>query len=373
MKRTHCVVCEAPLAFELYSQEEYPINMGQTTESPSEDKTTTVTFWGCGYCGCVQLQDLIDPIVLYANSHNMTFNTPTWSAHHTQFAEFISNEVSAKLEYFEIGGHSGILAKKMIEKGVQRYSILDICNNPPDISGVEFINANCETFTYKPNTAVILSHVFEHLYNPRAFLQKLSSAGVESILLSNPNMEMWLNTNVPSFLHIEHTYYCDSTFLCYLMNEYGYECVNEKIFKSHSVFYHFRLQKEKMNSIDITTRAPVLLDTFKLYYERRDTFFKSLSLTSPFFIFPAGHYGQLTYLNIKPYLHNFICFLDNDPSKVDTRVYGTTGMTQNPACLKDYIEKPVTVILLASVYSAEIKEQLTAIHPRITFIEYNQT
>lgn len=370
MNRKTCVICREPLQLEIYSQDNFPINMSHTTEPESSDIFSTLSFFSCVNCGCVQLKTLIDPVFLYKNSHNITFNTPTWSDHHNKFAEFIQANTSPTDTLFEIGGHSGVLAKKLLESTTPKYYILDICDTSPDISGIEFISGNCETYTYNPNDTIIMSHVFEHLYNPRLFLENLSATGVNSIFISNPNMENWLESGVPSFLHVEHTYYCDSTFINYLMNQYGYVCNKEISFKNHSVFYHFK-RGEITVPISIQDRTSVLINTFKSYYNKRDTFFKYLQIDVPFFIFPAGHYGQLAYRSLTSSIHNFICFLDNDPSKINTRVYGTKGDTNNPNMLKDYGANPVTILLIASVYSDEIKRQLLSINNNINFIEFN--
>jgi hypothetical protein len=343
--------------------------MSHTTEPETSDIISTVSFFSCLNCGCVQLKTLVDPVFLYKNSHNITFNTPTWSEHHTKFAEFIQADAIPGNPLFEIGGHSGVLAKKLLDLGTSKYSILDICDTPPDISGVEFISGNCETYKYDPNVTIIMSHVFEHLYNPHLFLENLSATGVNSIFISNPNMESWLESGVPSFLHVEHTYYCDSIFINYLMNQYGYVCNKEVSFKNHSVFYHFKRGAITV-PVSIQDRSTTLINAFKSYYDKRGTFFKSLQIDVPFFIFPAGHYGQLAYHNLTNSIHNFICFLDNDPSKINTRVYGTKGDTKNPIILKDYTKYPISILLIATVYSDEIKRQLLSINDMIHFIEY---
>ena len=213
-KRTSCVLCGCKEFETVCESTPYPISMSATTAGSSNDSMAPLTVVACKSCECVQLVELIDPVILYKDSHNNTANTPTWKEHHRQFADFILQNIDSKYPVIEIGGADGSLAKHLLSshKTLQITS-LDLCSTHADISGVIYKTGNCETWNYTPDSVVILSHVFEHLYRPAEFVKQIANSGVRSVYLSIPDMNGWLKNDVLSFLHREHTFYCDSEYI----------------------------------------------------------------------------------------------------------------------------------------------------------------
>ncbi len=362
--RKSCVVCGGETLNDMYTMEQFPLYTYSTLDPAETDEFGDITFAACESCTTVQLKKLVDPVKLYGTSHNLTFATPTWAKHHREFAEFILNTSETEKPILEIGGSSGILAKEILAQGAVPYSILDLCNAPPDCSGVTFIHGNCEVYDFPKDTIVVLSHVFEHLYEPRKFLQRLKECGVRTVYISNPNMHAWLETKVLSFLHVEHTFYCDTDVLNYLFNSFGYRSTDVKEFQTHSIFYRFELGSESLD-VNLPYR-PSLVKQFQEYLEERENRFKSLTLPKSIYIFPAGHYGQLA--------NYFLCgktnvegFFDNDVSKQEKRVYGCKTLTWSPTCLSAVEKFPI--LLCATVYKDEIKNQLTKLYGNLDFID----
>jgi hypothetical protein len=306
-------------------------------------------------------------VLLYQNSHNITYNTPTWAKHHNEFSKFIIYNIQAPNLFLEIGGQSGILAKEILSRWSVPYTIIDLCETPPTIEGIAYINTNCETYTYPPNAVVILSHVFEHLYNPIEFIKRLSESKVKTVFVSIPNMDVWLSTNVLSFIHVEHTFYCDSFYIIDAFNRHGYVCTKQQDFLNHSVWYQFDIDETKIYTPP--TKYPNTIERFKSYLSLRDSKLNLLEVSGPTFIFPAGHYGQLIYNTIKGDKTQIISFLDNDSSKFNLRVYGTECKALYPKALNNYKDLDITVIVCASVYREEIKTQLKLINPDIHCID----
>lgn len=366
MIRAKCVICNTTNFETIYTKDNFPVCISSTSDAYDTDKFHIFELVGCNICQCVQLRNLIDPELLYKNSHNITYNTPTWSKHHKGFAKFILTNLETPELLIEIGGQNGVLAEHILSKISVPYTIVDLCDEPPALDNVSFINANCETYDYPLNATVVLSHVFEHLYNPLQFIERLSKSNVKSVFISIPNMEQWLSNKVLSFLHVEHTYYCDSFYICDMFSRYGYKCTKQENFLNHSVWYQFDM-------IGCEYIAPIgypkIIEKFKLYISARDINLDKLFNTNPTFIFPAGHYGQLVYHSIKGDKRNIISFLDNDPSKFGKRVYGTPCETYSPSVLKGLNGLNITIILCASVYSDEIKRQLETLNKSLTIIE----
>jgi hypothetical protein len=364
MIRRECVLCDAGERLtDLHLLKNYPITPSSSNLDPSTDEFGDCIFAACNTCGCIQLKTLVDPIKLYENSHNSTENTPTWKEHHRLFADFISERTDTGL--LEIGGNSGTLYKLLSQK-LPDYTILDICDSMNRPSTVQFIQGNCEDYDFTGHNQIALSHTFEHLYNPKRFVENILKAKVKSVFISIPNMEHLYNYKNISILHNEHTFFVGDTEIRYLFSRYGYSCATAYEFKTHSLFYHFVYDPSVSphSLINSIQRSTGLRD----YIADFETSVKNVVIDRPCFICPAGHYGQKIFYYLQQYRTNIIGFIDNDLSKQGKRVYGTTAYVNSPDVLNTYRDHPISVILYAGPYEEEIKRQLNLIHKFITYI-----
>ena len=365
MNRENCVVCNSTELQELYKIPNFPICISSSNEPFTSDEYKDLVFNTCDYCGCVQLKDLIDIKLLYQNNHNNTAETPTWKKHHQDFSTFVIESFKGN-EIVEIGGSSGTLAKNIIQsKPDISYILIDLCDLDIDIPGVKFIQANCEDYVYNSNSSVVMSHIFEHLYNPYDFVKKLKNNNVKSVIISVPDMNAWLDKKYLSFLHVEHTFYCDKETIIRIFSQCGYMCNEIKYFDNHSIFMSFLLNNNLESQV---LEKSIVSLKLKSYFELRENILKNIVLTKKTFIVPAGHFGQLIYYFLKD-KENIIGFLDNDTSKCGKRVYGTIHNVYHMTDIIKYNDTDVDILIHAGPYTNEIKKQLLTYHSKLQFIE----
>jgi hypothetical protein len=75
--RTECIICCGKLNL-LFKRDSYPItaNPPKNSQKYEDDIVSNQTFYSCKQCSCVQLGDLVDPLLLYKDALNNTQNTP---------------------------------------------------------------------------------------------------------------------------------------------------------------------------------------------------------------------------------------------------------------------------------------------------------
>jgi len=321
--------------------------------SPPDESVDVVSdqeFGSCDSCGCVQLMSLIDPLILYKNNHNQTYNTPTWKQHHATFAEFmIHNYIGS--DAIEIGGTPATLYPFLTHLN---YRIMNICTQ--ETNDVPFILANCEDYAFDNQCDLILSHVFEHLYNPDKFIDNIARCGVKRVFISIPNMDVQLEQKSPYCVSNEHTFFVNYRFICRLFRCRGYECKSVTEFKKHSYFFMFELGSS-IEHIDNTIPQDYL-GAFKDIFETANLRFeKNISDTYQVtFIAPGGHFGQLVHYYMQP--KSLTGFLDNDVTKQYKRVYGTNYTVFPYDKLKEYKGQRIRIFLYAGPYVQELRDQL---------------
>jgi hypothetical protein len=366
MKRISCVICHDTNFENVCQLLKYPSSFSPPTKNEyREDILSDITFKGCTSCGCVQLETLIDPDILYQEYHNDTVNTPTWKSHHSLFTSFILKNFDGD-QVLEIGGYTAVLAKRIMEELKCKYTILDIVKQPPGHADIDYISANCEIFHYKNEKTIIMSHVFEHMYNPTKLINQFFTSGVENVFISLPNMNSLLKTNNIAILHVEHTFYIDEHDIKSMFSKAGFVCSAQEYFKDHSIFFHFQRQTQSSSFNYINTDRLVQQQCISKSIE---LLFSSVEIKQKCFIAPAGHYGQKIYYYLQDYHENIIGFLDNDSCKIGKRVYGTPKFVFNPSELLNYKDQQITIILFAGPYTKEIKDQYDQIHTNINYIE----
>jgi len=370
--RTQCVVCGNNDFENVYENENYPI---QFTPPPLEssvkdDNTETLFFIGCKNCGCVQIKFLIDPSLLYGAAYNITYNYPLMKNHHYKFAEFvIKNLINENI--IEIGGSNGVLSNiltQKIENKILKYTVLDLCDRKPENLKVDFIKANCETYNFPSNNTIILSHVYEHLYNPFKFTKNLKKNNVNQIIIANPDFIGLLERKDMSFINFEHTFFCPTAYLDYIMEKNGYYRNNIKNHEKWAIFYSYIKKNNTVSQININDNLH-FLNEVKQYLLNRENMFKKIKIDNDnkIFIFPAGHYGQLCYHfldeNVKKNVEGFI---DGDPFKIGKRVYGTEKFTYKKSKITTY--KNINIIICSERYRTEMAKEINILKKNVNIV-----
>ena len=364
MYRIKCVICYGKLEI-LFQRTNFPItaNPPKSSQEYNNDIYSDQVFYKCVNCSCTQLGTLIDPVILYDSCHNNTFNTPTWKEHHSKFCDFI--DIKKYKHILEIGG-TGILYNLLKAKQPDiQYTSLDICDPVEPISDITYYKGNCEDYNFPENIPVVLSHVFEHLFNPRKFVESLSNSNVESIYISIPNMAKLLDTNTSNILHNEHTFYIDKVIIEWLFSQYNYQLSDYYEFRNHSIFLHFVKKHTYLEqSIELIRRPEISEKIYKLFKEDGNRL-KNIKIKDNSFIIPAGLYGQFIIYSCNP--SNIRGFLDNDRTKQNQRVYGTPYTVFSFDEILKYDN--LTIYILAGPYKNELIQQINSYNKNIEIIE----
>jgi hypothetical protein len=363
MNRNFCVICSSNNLTKVYELQNYPICRHSILPQET-DICNDLVFSSCNQCGCVQLVTLQDSNILYKENNNQTFATKNWLDHHEQFAEFILKNLEESSELLEIGGTTGILARKILEKRILPYTIVDLCDKDPNINGVEFKNQNAELMTYNGVSNIVMSHVFEHLYNPSDYIKKLKDDNVKNVYISIPNMKSLLDKRVLLLINAEHTFYCDKDLCISLFESIGYLCKNIKLFNDHSLFFHFILDTPKKIE---WSKTKYLSEKITEYFKDIHSKYNKINIEGTFYLAPAGYYGQMMYTLLNKYHMSIIGFLDNDIMKVGQRVSGTPLHIESPKSLINTVSP--TILISASLYSQEIKQGFLKWNKSIQFID----
>lgn len=315
MIRTACVLCECPVLDPFYTLDRFPLMANSVVTESSLDVFDDLEFKICNRCRCVQLVTLVDPSTLYAED-NKSALTPTWKRHHTAFASFV--EATRPVSICEVGGGSNPLVSFFAH--TPPYSVLDIYECQTKVPSVTYRVGNCETFTEYTEDSVILSHTFEHLYTPHAFLKSIRASAVQNVFISVPHFASWLAKGTTlNILFNQHTFYFEKDDIERLFATYGFSTERSETFEDHSLFFHFRRRNQ--------TIERSLFRRFDIGASIRE-----MSLTTPAYIMPSFYIGQLIhhYMPNKALIRGF---LDNDTNKVGKRLYGTQLLTYSPSIL----------------------------------------
>ena len=365
-QRKYCILDNHTPVKELYTIEKFPVFMG-CVDTSVEDDLFYDQEWAVSDNGLVQLKTLIDPNVLYENSHTPGSVGKTWQQHHKRFFDFIQNNSEGIDKYLEIGGASGSLWNNFANLNSEfAYEIIEPSHQESSDLRLKYIRGFYETQSFDQKyKCIIHSHVFEHAYNPINFLKKifedLTDDGVQFI--SIPNMRYWLKMGYNNTINFEHTYYLDEFVLEHVLAKAGF-VVDKKVVDNHSVFVKAVKSSDISNiNVDFSYVKDLFLDY--IYKLKTDVSGIVDNIDGDVYLFGAHIFSQ-TLLNFGIDENSIISILDNDTKKQGKRLYGTNLTIQSPEVLRG-IDNP-TVILRAGVYTDEIKNQILNINSTTRFV-----
>ena len=205
--------------------------MGCSNQSKNEDIKFDMSWLIGKFSGTIQLKKLVPLDILYPESHRVGVVGDLWDEHLSKFANFI-NSFSPK-EIFKIGGAHGILEKKYQSYGQLKWVVLEPNPHPVNVCNAKFIKGFFDdNFIFKGKFDILIhSHVFEHIYNPNAFMKRLSSFIDEckNLIFSLPNIKEMLKRNYNNCINFEHTIFLNEEYIEYFLTKYGFRVVSKKI------------------------------------------------------------------------------------------------------------------------------------------------
>lgn len=359
IRRSNCVACEWPILEYAHTFKNVPIFMGTHPSNDTKVITEDQRWVSCVKCKCVQLGELIEPSVLYKHDHTPGTIGNTWTRHHNEFANFISNHIAENdTNIVEVGAGSGILFNLLYTRQPHsKYTIID--PNMSDIEDCNIIRKFVSEVTEPLDADVLIhSHTMEHFYSPIDELKTMAKLMKPdgTMFISVPLIEDMIQDGYTNGLNFEHTYCTTEDNIRQILERAGFKIIEMYYFNKYNVF--IKAWKHKyINS----------KQSFDEYVKRLENEVEALNKLRcvPFYLFGAHVFSQtLLYLGVDT--GKVIGILDNDPTKQGKVLYGTNIKVSDPSIIIDDAE-PV-VVVKAGQYTHEISQQLKLLNPTVHII-----
>jgi hypothetical protein len=358
--RTHCIFCNSQLLNNYFKTDyENYVAHYQVELDYDINKCHKIPYniCICNICNTPQNKYLGNLDEIYKINHADSTGT-IMKTLHNKTANIIKkyrNEISNILE---IGSSYGVLAD-IILKQIQdiKYNIIEpcYCGNKNNKIIYNDIYENINDTKIDANT-LIISHVFEHFYNPKEILEKIyANKNITNFFLVFPDLEYYINNNVLHILNTEHTYYIDNDFLINQLNNYGFNLVEKEYHLDHSVIFYFKRITNTITN-NIYKNINFSLDNFFLNIFKNIKQFNEIINTNTnnnIYIWPASiHSIYLCTFDLE--YKKLSGMLDNSINKIGKKIY---GINLNILSYNEIIKKndENTIILLnGGIFNKEI-------------------
>lgn len=374
IERSQCVISGGNDLKHLYTFTDFPIFMGCVDKPEGEDLKADMSWWISETSGLIQLKNLIPLEILYPESHGAGAVGALWDEHHKKFANFLAQQKPKSV--LEIGGGHGRLEKAYQSFEQIRWTILEPNPSPVEGCNATFIRGFFdEKFKLDSGvSAIVHSHLFEHIYDPNIFMQQLSRcmrAG-QNLVFSLPNMSAMLERKYNNCINFEHTLLLSEPYVEYLLAKYGFKIVSKEYFRDdHSIFYMTvrdpLVPPVSLDASLFSINSNLFSNYIRFYKELiSDINRKIEKIEGPIYLFGAHVFSQYL-MAFGLNFNRIIGLLDNDKNKHGKRLSGTKLKVFSPKILTDL--KAPNIILLAGAYNDEIRlDILNNINPSAIFI-----
>lgn len=356
-QRTYCIFCKEN-QFERLFDSDYEIPLGNfvvdSPQTPSYFMPYNVLY--CKVCGTIQNEYIGDLNLIYENNFAGAFGSIR-STHNLLFADFILDNPHVD-SIAEVGAGNGELSDIIIEKKNLSYTIID-----PSYGGnvhkkyiVSKYLEDCSSKDIKCNT-IVMSHVFEHFYNPSDIISKLKSIpSVQHIYISLPDLEAFIEDGTYHVLNSEHTFFVTNQFMKDIFEYYGFTCKRQYFHQRHSVFFEF------IREPTVEFPFPKNSDTKRRTIDYFKKLINNINKTSiedytdlPQYIWPCSMH-TLFALSFGLHKEKITAVLDNSPLKIGKYLYGSSiPCLSFQETIQEKKEK--LIILAGGCYTKEVIEQ----------------
>jgi len=347
----------------IYTIPNFPVFMGVTEQETKKDIKYPMNFQISKSSGMVQINPLVPLKLVYQNSHNSGIIGKTWREHHESLAKFILSYNPKNV--LEIGGFTGILAQNCLAENPNiSWNIVDphAENNNTKIKIYKtFFDKN---FNIKQNFQMIVhSHLLEHIIDIKDFLNccyvNLEEDGL--MILSLPNFKQFIKNKLLNCLNFEHTILLDEDYLHFLFDSYNFQVIEKLYFgECNSIFFCLRKTRKSIHAELPKNTYDKNKKSMLQYFKDIEDFINLINLKEEKFYLFGAHVTSQFLLAMGLDKDKIISILDNDPKKMNNRLYGTNLLVNSPGIL--VFDIAPNVIVKNGSYDNEISEQILAIN-----------
>lgn len=355
--RENCIFCKSKLDKTFFNKD-YENYVGHYAVNKEENSFVSIPYniYICDKCNTPQMKYLGDLNEIYRINHADSTGSIMHNLHILN-VDFILKYQENITNIVEIGSSKGVLADMLLKKLDLNYYIIE-----PNFIGdktnkiiIDDFYENVDDNNIDANTLVI-SHVFEHFYNPIEILNKIyNNSNIQNFFMVFPDLEYYINNNVLHVLNTEHTFYVDNIFLINLLKCYGFNLVEKIDYINHSVLFYFKREETKI--LDINFRNTNF--NIELYYERIsetvNLFNKSLDINNDVYLWPASIHSLHLFIFGLNY-EKLSGLLDNSMLKIGKKAYGTN--LEIFSFLDKIKDNNITLLINGGVFNKEIENSL---------------
>jgi hypothetical protein len=325
--RTKCIICKSTKLDTMF-ENDYITTLSFNLYTQKVDNPYFIPYniLSCKNCLTVQTKYLGNLNIIYEKNHVDSYGIVK-NEMVDLFTNFIlkNNNINGIIE---IGACNDTLANTILNNLSTKYTIIeaDYKGDNKDITVINNFFEDININNLEGNT-LILSHIFEHFYDPIEILEKISkSSNIKYIYFNHPNLQYYCNNSVYNILNFEHIYYIENEFLIKLLHNYNWDYFRKEEYNTHSIFIEF-VKNDNLfldNKIRISNLYSIE-NTIK-YFSKMHRNIEILNnifekYTYNFYIWPSSAHNVALFVNGLNY-NNLTGLLDNSPNKIGKYLYG---------------------------------------------------
>ena len=356
--RDKCIFCNNNLDKTFFEKDyEIPISC-YSKDKISDDIFIPYNIYKCEKCYTVQTKYLGDLNEIYKINHADSTGEIMHNLH-IRVLDVIKKYNNEINNIVEIGSSKGVLSDLVLDNiNIDKYYIIE-----PSYFGNKhekkiILNdyfENVEFETYNNSNTLIISHVFEHFYNPLDILNKIKeNKNIQNFILVWPDLEYYKDNNNYHVLNTEHTFYIDNNFIEIILNNYSFKLIDKIFYQNHSVIFYFNRNENLIEKplININHDISIYYNKLINFKDTIETFIENnKKLNKKICVWPCSVHTQFLLIFLKDLDIDYI--LDNSPNKINKYLYG-----YNLKCLSfiDEIKNNNNAVILnGGIFNKEIK------------------
>ena len=353
--RTKCIFCESKLETEFFKNDIENYTSHYAVDFDFNDFISIpYNVYICDVCNTPQNKYLANINDVYKINHADSTGTTMINLHQETLKMILKYKDNIN-NIIEIGSSVGVLADMILSNIDLEYNIIE----PSYIGKIDGKNIhndfyeNVDDINIDANT-MIISHVFEHFYNPKKIIDKIhDNYKIDNFFLVFPDLEYYINNNILHVLNTEHTYYIDNDFLIDLLKSNGFELIEKSNYKNHSVLFYFKRnnklkQKQTYKNVNFN-----LNEYFENISKTVMRFNDVISENENTFLWPASIH-TLYLISFGLDISNVYGFLDNSKLKIGKKMYGTDKVVYK----FDDVNSDMVVCINGGVFNDEVEKIL---------------